>query len=823
MRKWLLLGMISFTILNTFAEQISPSQACIAVSNWLRNENRFSYRLGKKIQSSRVCQTKKGGLFHVIKLENKGFVITSGDTEIEPIIAFSSDNDLIEDNKNPLWSLLKKDIAARTERMHNSPPISSGPHFLSRNERHWKRLLTSSPILFSAEKKAANDLRIAPLTQSEWDQENYDGSYNYDPDKMCYNYYTPYYYACGCVATAGAQIMRYHCHPTSEVLRYSYACWINGVKFYLTMQGGFYNWDQMPLHPAQGITLEQRQEIGKLTSDVGISVNMQYYFTGSGAGLICLMRSFKKCFQYTNAKYVWFRPSNQDCPLPYTLDRLKQVVLPNLDAKLPVCMSISGPRGGHAVIVDGYGYDEEHLFLHVNLGWSGNRNAWYQPPNIDDFTAINEFVYNIYPTQTPDACIVSGRVLSQDGSRPLENVTVKVKNSERKLASCQTDVNGIYSFILPSEESYTMIADNGYTRQKKEIFLPSCQCITPTSQGKVKLRDQVIGNLCEQDFTLQETPPPILKKFLALATEGERRSIETLVDWSAKIEESVSWLELITTEGLACDPLILQADANTTGVARTATIEITPLGSGETISLVVSQGSQSWNFTAEKAFAQARKENKRIFLFSGYEDCPTCYDVYHVQCESLEAHDGVKKLLKDGYVLWLNNLSEKQNDATAYLLITPEAPHPQMRIIDPDTPEVPIAKIDGVPQEGQLQSWLIENGVTHSTGKVKVPYTWILENTTVTNFEFEANAWIDSDHDGSCNWEEFITGDDPKNPKTKLQCQIQIENGKPVITSSFTNSTMATCVIEGKANLTDKEWAPTNSTHRFFRARVIPK
>jgi hypothetical protein len=64
--------------------------------------------------------------------------------------------------------------------------------------------------------------------------------------------------------------------------------------------------------------------------------------------------------------------------------------------------SITGDPGGHAVVCDGYGYSLSTLYHHLNLGWSGNDDAWYALPTIDTdlgpFTSIHKCVYNVFVT-----------------------------------------------------------------------------------------------------------------------------------------------------------------------------------------------------------------------------------------------------------------------------------------------------------------------------------------------------------------------------------------------------------------------------------------
>ena len=84
-----------------------------AVDNWLGMDPALGCPLGRCVAGSRTCQSPSGARFHVVRLDGGGFVVTSSDTTHEPVVAFSSDGDLIEDERNPLWALLCRDFDSR--------------------------------------------------------------------------------------------------------------------------------------------------------------------------------------------------------------------------------------------------------------------------------------------------------------------------------------------------------------------------------------------------------------------------------------------------------------------------------------------------------------------------------------------------------------------------------------------------------------------------------------------------------------------------------------------------------------------------------------
>ncbi len=90
---------------------------------------------------------------------------------------------------------------------------------------------------------------------------------------------------------------------------------------------------------------------------------------------------------------------------------LVRMINPNLDAELPVLLTLLG-NSGHAIVADGYGYDlsaqNQTLYHHLNMGWAGTNDLWYNLPDAGNYNAVVACVYNIFTEGQGE--IVSGRV-----------------------------------------------------------------------------------------------------------------------------------------------------------------------------------------------------------------------------------------------------------------------------------------------------------------------------------------------------------------------------------------------------------------------------
>ena len=512
------------------AVTVSARQARAAVQRWMQDAPALGCRLDGDAASVRTCTPSDGVSFHVVKMSRRGFVVTSADTRLAPVIAFSSGDELVEDDGNPLWELLKNDVAARVQALPEGGSaglmgVGAAASSTSGNEEKWARLLGGGMQLLSTSGSqgvaSLSDLRVPPLVKSKWDQED-----------CGFNDCTPSNYPCGCVATAGAQVMRFFCHPaaSASLPQYTVPCKVDGVRANLTTQGGVFDWADMPLEPGPGLASKERAALGKLVSDVGICCGMDYREGGSGAGTYMLAYAFTNMFRYANAlAFQWSSNVSGN-------DALRRAVVSNLDAKLPVVLGIKATNGnfGHAVIGDGYGYSDGTLYFHLNFGWSGYGDAWYAPPdmsaydgsNVVPFNVINCCVCNIFTDQTPGGVICSGRVISAGGA-PVENAMVVAVPQSTTSTSGQdttqaltatTDARGVYALVMPPG-TYAVSASFGASTASSTVTLKANTGTRIVTSGSTfgnyfSSPTPVVGNQCGKDFTLagvETVSPPVLE------------------------------------------------------------------------------------------------------------------------------------------------------------------------------------------------------------------------------------------------------------------------------------------------------------------------
>ena len=210
--------------LSVFGAEVSSDDALCAVKGWMNLKEALGGDFDATPASVTAYDGEDGkGKFYVVALEGGGYVVASGDDEVTPILAYSREGTFEASAKNPLWCLLAGRAANEAERLAASASTSGGRRLAasatatSGNAAKWSRLRAAGgagggKVRLGKSDAAPTDLRVPELLHSDWSQGRI-GNYSGTSYPYCFNMYTPEIDGerapCGCVATAGAQLMRY--------------------------------------------------------------------------------------------------------------------------------------------------------------------------------------------------------------------------------------------------------------------------------------------------------------------------------------------------------------------------------------------------------------------------------------------------------------------------------------------------------------------------------------------------------------------------------------------------------------------------------------
>ena len=500
------------------ADEVTGEEAMNAVAGWVNVKEALGAEFTAQPTTNVLAYTAKDGKgkYYVVNLEGGGFVVTSGDTAMEPILAYSKEG-VWNTNaaENPLMAMLEIDVAAMMVELSStnaaqttaSVQQQSGGLRLAATASvqqqdgkaaKWARLRAAASskggLRLQASKPTA-DLRCDQLVQSKWGQSGHGE-----------NYYTPGGAVCGCVATMGGQTMRFWQYPTASIS--ATANWYGSCNYSGTQKGwdvngydasasattrtawnpafgGTYNWSYIKLSPSSYDSSTYKAAIGKLTRDVGMTCFMNYNQNNSGAsgapGAVFGHRIVDQ-FTYANSKITsgWN-------------DSSRAAMLGSLDAGLPCPTLVPA----HAIVADGYGYDESGtLYVHFNFGWTGSSDGWYAPPDLSaansKFTSIQDVMYNVYPPSKgdPDLTIVSGVVKNGSSRVGGATVTAECRETGRSYTTTSASSTGKYALMLPAG-LHTITATSGSSSTRVIQRVKSCLTSIAAGAGGISYSGSV--------------------------------------------------------------------------------------------------------------------------------------------------------------------------------------------------------------------------------------------------------------------------------------------------------------------------------------------
>lgn len=386
---------IQFLLVLLLALGYSPLQAK-RITQWQAQQQAYSF-WGKqmpqkaKAKSRTATTASPSDAYYVFNNDAGGFVIIAGDDAVTPVLGYTStgsfDAENLPDGLKDLLKSYERQIAAL------------GDNYVANQ--------TATRTAFTGEKL---------LKTAEWNQ------------NAPFNKYTPSNYVTGCVATAGAIVMKHHGYPAKGTGSHSYT-W-NGK----TLTANFehtYDWTSMPAK-YDGTNDAAFDGVARLMADLGVAVEMQYNEDGSGASMEDLLTALKKYFGYS--KYARLL-AIADLGAEVWNDRLRA----EIDANRPILYSaVDSNKGGHSFVIDGY-KDES---FSVNWGWGGYCDGFYRigalnpetggKPLGDQYNLSQSAVFSLQPSDGEEVISNLG-FIKVDGYLETMNMNVTDVKADKKL------------------------------------------------------------------------------------------------------------------------------------------------------------------------------------------------------------------------------------------------------------------------------------------------------------------------------------------------------------------------------------------------------
>ena len=421
---------------------------------------------------------------YVFNVNNDGgFVIVSNDDVAVPILGYSDSGTLDPDNMPDnmrAWLQGYADEIAWAK------------------EHHIAKVDASSTPRINRALKAP----IGPLLNTTWNQD--------EP----YNNYTPYYgvsngiyvysttggtgyshCATGCVATAMAQVMKYHKWPTEATAEIPSYKWKNKGSNLSKLTPTTFNWGKM-LNSYDGIyEQDEADAVATLMKYCGYSVQMNYG-KESSSNTDMVASALKAYFDYNSETTKFVSRSF------YTYANWIELIYHELANDRPVVYGGQSSGGGHEFVCDGYQGED---YFHINWGWGGTSDDYFKLSALNPYTQGiggsssndgfhygQDAVIGIQPstgtgtianvTTTPPSLIANSMSLSSESIATGETVeiTLNIKNNG------EAEYEGDIYVGRRNGDNYSLLEGDVFliaAGETKDCVIP----FTPRSTGNYKL------------------------------------------------------------------------------------------------------------------------------------------------------------------------------------------------------------------------------------------------------------------------------------------------------------------------------------------------
>lgn len=361
-KKISFLFIIGFTFLSFsgFGQKVSMNEAEKIGKNFIEMYRNVYYNEKSEVlvkDYSNIADKNGETFIHVFNFKDGGFVLVSGDYRSAPVLGYSYDSEFDLNNLPPAAEMW---ISGYVEQLKD---IEKNEYKASEEiNKMWANLYKKDES-FKGSKQG-----VSRLIETRWNQD------------YPYNYFCPPHpigpggrvYA-GCVATAMAQVMKYHDWPDTGRFSNEFF-W--GIYYEIDFSETEYQWDDMGVRIYAYDTIG-RNAIAELIFHCGVAVNMNYGHDGSSASVFTAMHALRHFFKYKPGM------SYEDM-YDYEVPDWKFLLKQDLDRSKPILYRGMNNQGyGHAYVVDGY---QDTSYFHFNWGWGGFADGFYYLDNINPQT-----------------------------------------------------------------------------------------------------------------------------------------------------------------------------------------------------------------------------------------------------------------------------------------------------------------------------------------------------------------------------------------------------------------------------------------------------
>ena len=369
-----------------FGQLTNKEEASQIANNWIHividTYGQWGDEKDAVVQPVREFKSNGRLIGYFCPVNPKGFIVISLRKELAPVKAYSDKFDLNPLDETGMTDLIKtcmiRLIDTIESRFGNIESINTSDltGIVEIDYRqNWEYIKDYKPAMIRKNPSPADNYQEGDiLTTSIWHQ---GPPYNMECPYMGCTTTSNGRALVGCVATAGAQIMKYWSWPPYGV----------GTGYNDT-----YDWPNMHDNVTTSSPLLEQAAVGELNHEIGVAVGMTYGCSASSANTWDMVGVYTNHYRYQSSCLTTFRI------LFSALTWFDQI-----KAQLNVNRPIQYRIPGHSIVCDGWqeiGSPVTRQY-HMNYGWANGATTWYTLDALLGGNPSEEYmVLNIIPVHT---------------------------------------------------------------------------------------------------------------------------------------------------------------------------------------------------------------------------------------------------------------------------------------------------------------------------------------------------------------------------------------------------------------------------------------
>lgn len=451
MKKTILFLLFGLLVTLTDATPVEIKTAQRAAENFYKTlDPQYSFteaKLAATFDKESLNDKSLKSQIYVFNIEN-GYVMTSADDCIKPILGFSTesnfDRENIPENMQFFIQCYVDEIQSILE-CKSSNQLTIAQWEALQNRQYYQT-------------KAPADIIIGPLVSSKWSQLNpYNSLCPTDAAATSAGGHA----LVGCGANVMGQVMRYWKYPTTGIGSHSYSCGSYG-----TLSANFgnttYDYDNMPNTLNSNSAQEKINAVATLLYHCGVAVNMNYGPTASWSNSNNIVSAMKNYFGYPSTIQYLERTG-------YSSTVWTNKVKHELDEYAPLFYGGSGSQGGHVFICDGYRDDD---YFHINWGFGGGYNGYFTLSELNpgpyNFSSSQAIIIGIRGPELPNAgCETHDNLKLEIYPNPT-NGQFRIQNNELRINSLE--IYDIYGKLLQTVSDIDNSAEIDLTTRPAGLY-----------------------------------------------------------------------------------------------------------------------------------------------------------------------------------------------------------------------------------------------------------------------------------------------------------------------------------------------------------------